>query len=48
MKWPYTTTESAGVVKYDNYKQNFQRLASILLKIKLPYPFETISICIFN
>lgn len=33
-------TESKDVAKLDNFKQHFQRLASFLIKVQLPYPFE--------
>lgn len=33
-------TESTDVIKLNNLKLNFQRLANMLIKIQLPYPFE--------
>lgn len=39
IKWPYTMNESMDA-KLENSKQKFHRLASLLMKIKLPYPFE--------
>jgi len=33
-------TNSTEYVKMENYKQNFQRLANILIKVQLPYPFK--------
>jgi hypothetical protein len=41
-------TEPNDNAKLDNLKQSFQRLASFLIKVQLPYPFENIIFIIIS
>lgn len=39
MNWPFTMSEITDNAKLNNFKQQFQRLANMLIKVQLPYPF---------
>lgn len=39
MNWPFTMNEITDNAKLNNFKQQFQRLADMLIKVQLPYPF---------
>jgi len=39
MNWPFTMSEITDSSKLNNFKQQFQRLANMLIKVQLPYPF---------
>jgi len=39
MNWPLTMSQITDNVKLNNFKQQFQRLANMLIKVQLPYPF---------
>jgi len=39
MNWPFTMNEITDNAKLNNFKQQFQRLANMLIKVQLPYPF---------